>query len=341
MISFEEFLDTPIGISPSSQAYLTTKKSYRNDYRFINVTSYSQREVLHECPRKFQQLKIVRAGAEQEETSNVDFIFGHAVGAGVQNYIVNEDKNFALYTTFLAWKADLETVLPKKQKSFLFAYLAVLKFIDVWDQIKDTWTIAVFNERPASELLFWIDCENGYFHVGHIDVIIQNRITKELKIVEIKTTSSRYPDEAAYGNSDQALGYSIVLDAIAKHTIQISTFNVLYYVYSTTSRNWSVFQFTKNRSQRADWLQDLLLDHSTIETYRKLRLFPKRGNSCWTFSRRCPHYGICDLKDSTRNDSFHTWTLENGYSENPDFIFKLSELISGIRYSTTTVSSEE
>lgn len=333
MLSTDDFLDSTLG---ATQAALTTKGNYRYAYRYINITSYSQRELLHECPRKFQQIKIVRAAADSFELPNLDFIFGHAVGAGVQAFIVTGSRNAAFFACFLAWNTDLNAEFLKKGKSFYFALLAVWKFADLWSQTADEWEIATFNNRAASELLFWIDCENGYYHVGHIDVILRHKVTGKYKIVEVKTTSMKNPDEAQYGNSDQALGYSVVLDSIARSIEEVSVFDVLYPVYSSTNREWTFLPFPKSRNQRAEWLQDLLLDHTTIQTYLKLGFFPKRGNACWSFSKRCPHYGICDLKDATQLGRFEKWTSGvTAYPETPDFTFTLSQLVKGIRDGTT------
>lgn len=332
MLSPDEFLELPIGIAAADQAARTTKGSYRDSYRYINITSYSQREALHECPRKFQQLKIQREGVGLVELTNLDFIFGHAVGAGAQTYIVTGNKNAAIFACMLSWTTDLNAEIEKKDKSCFFAILAVLKFINFWDQVKGQWEVATFAGRPAAELIFWLDCENGFYHAGHIDVVFRHKTSGHYLVIEIKTTSARNPDEAMYGNSDQGLGYSIIVDAIAGTIGGVSAFEVLYYVYSSTRREWSAFPFTKSRTMRAEWLQDLLLDHTTLNTYIKLGYFPKRGNACWSFSRRCPHYGVCDLKPNTRVDKFDVFDAKTlAYPEKPDFVFKLSDLIQGIK----------
>jgi len=322
----EEFLDSTVGESAASQAALTSKKNYRHAYRFINLTSYSQREVLHRCPREFQLMKRITPGVS-EEMPNIDFAFGHSAAAGVQTYIVTGDKQASLLAAFLAWNIDLETDLPKKNKSVYFAILAVLKFINYWDAVREHWEVATFNGRPASELLFWLDCENGHHHVGHIDIILRNKNTKKYTVLEIKTTSAKIVDEAMYGNSDQALGYSIILDTIAGLEGGVATFDVLYFVYSTVRREWETIPFQKSRTMRAEWLQDLLLDQTTINTYIKLKFFPKRGSSCWTFSRRCPHYGVCDFKEATRTDHFETWEPNMPLPEKPDFVFNLKDVL--------------
>jgi len=322
-LSVDEFFDSTVGAA-AVQATLTSKSNYYTAYRFINITSYSQRTYLQECPRKFQQIKIARV-TETEPLTNIDFAFGHAVGAGVQTYAKTNNKDAALFAAFLAWNIDPDTENSKKGKSLPLAILAVLKFIPIWNSMSDEWELASFNGKQAAELLFFLDCENGYYHVGHVDLVLRNKHSGHYAVWELKTTSIQIPDEAMYGNSDQGLGYSIVIDAVAGLEGGVSTFTVFYNVYSSTKRSWTMLPFVKSRNERANWLQDLLYDHAAISTYRKIGLFPKRGNACWSFSKRCPHYGVCDFKVNT-SMKFEEWTPDMPFPETPDFKFKLSDL---------------
>lgn len=324
----DEFFDSPVlPTSGAEQAKLVGKSGYKTSYRFINITSHSQRaESLHSCPRKFQQLKIPRAEIS-DFIGNIDFTFGHCLGALCQTYACTSDELQSFYAGFLAWNLDLTDSHEKKQKSFYLAYLALHKFIPIWQELYAAgWRVATFRGRQASEVSFWIDCENGYYHAGHMDLVLQHSISGAYMVTDIKSTSLREPDEAMYGNSGQGLGYSIVVDAVAQVAEGVSSFDVLYLCYSTTTRKWYQIPFKKQRAERAEWLQDLLLDHTTINTYRKLRFFPKRGNACWSFSRRCQYYGICDLQPNRRTD-FEEWREGMDLPEQYDFQFRLSDLV--------------
>lgn len=330
-----ELLVAPIG-TPANygaiQSAKTTKKDYRAAYIYINVTSYSQRRILRECGRKFQILKtpIATAGSGLGLV-NIDFVFGHSVGAGIQTYLATRNKLQARFASFLAWNCDLDVEHPKKGKSSAFAWLAVDKFIHLWEsEFADKWELATFGDRPATELTFIIDTENGYYHAGHIDAILRNRITGRYMVLEIKTTAIRTIDEAQYGNSEQALGYSVVLDRVVQDLAATQEFHVLYLAYSSTNREFVPLPFTKSRVHRVEWLQELLLEHASISTFRGLGFFPKNGEACWSFGSRCPHYGICDLKSMQRLD-FKEFTMnaaEDNLPEPVDFMFTLSELTS-------------
>jgi hypothetical protein len=327
------------------QAERTNKKDYRAAYIYINVTSYSQRQVLHNCPREFSINKIPATGAIIGGSTNLHFVFGHSVGAGIQTYLATNNRQQALFSSFIAWNADLDAEIPKKGKNSSFAFLAVEKFIIWWEsEMAGEWELAHFNGKPATELTFFIDCENGYYHAGHIDAVLRHRVSGRYLVLEIKTTSIRDVDEAQYSNSEQPLGYSLVLDAIAAQlmddaereqdpSLQVTnSFEVLYLTYSTTRRELVHMPFTKNRSERAEWLQDLLLDHSLVGTYRRLSFFPKRGDSCWSFGGRCEYYGTCDLglnKSATiKHIVFDRKTMD--LPERVDFEFTLTDMTKAI-----------
>lgn len=334
MLTPDEFLDSTMDAPTQSygveQAGRTSKKNYSSMYRFINITSHSSLNILHECPRSWSFTKLTRTEkpiVSDLENGNIDTAFGHSVGAGVQAYIVTGNRDQALLAAFLAWNIDLDSTHEKKKKSATFAYLAVIKFMAFWDHsFGRDWEIASFNGRPASELTFWIDLQSGSHHVGHVDVILRHRVTGRYMVLELKTTAAKVIDEAQYGNSDQALSYSLVLDKIAGDLGSSGAYEVLYLVYSSTNRDFTPFLFTKNRAHRADWLQSLLLDHSYISACKSLRLFPKNGDGCWKFNRRCPHYGVCDLRSYNAGE-FRTFQLgTDPFPEPVDFVFTIEEL---------------
>lgn len=277
----------------------TTNKGYHKLVRYYNVTSYSQMETLHRCPRKLLMKKLVAAGVEEDPTfssENLHFVFGHAVGAGVQNYVIHKNKNLAALNTFLGWRAPLQDALPKKRKSAWEALIAVEKFEEIWEQLSDEWEfLYVVNQygvkKPAIEVNFSIDCGNGYKHYGHIDVLMRNKFTGHIAVLELKTTGLTIPEEAVYANSGQGIGYSLVLDSIFPG---LSSYEVYYCAYSASSREWTVMPFTKSTEQRAEWIKDILLDHALMDKYAELNFWPKRGESCFDYARRCEFFGMCN-----------------------------------------------
>jgi hypothetical protein len=94
-----------------------------------------------------------------------------------------------------------------------------------------------------------------------------------------------------YSNSDQALSYSVVVDANGGG----SEYAVLYTIYSATEQRWTYFEFIKQTYKKADWLQDQLLINQTVDNYAELCFFPKRGHSCFAFMKPCEYYETCDI----------------------------------------------
>ena len=99
-------------------ANLVGKDDYAKLIAAQNITSYSKLSNLHACPRKYQ-LSQFDAVDVQERVPNVDFSFGHAVGAGFQELFMTRDIDKALWQCFLAGECDLLTEpAPRKKKHY-------------------------------------------------------------------------------------------------------------------------------------------------------------------------------------------------------------------------------
>jgi hypothetical protein len=318
----------------------TSDKGYRKLTALGNVTSYSKNENLHACPRLFEleMFKAAKAYASSEIVvrPNYDFAFGHAVGAGIQTLAATNSLAAGQFAAFLAWKLPYEGEKLDKNdkptgKSLPMALWAVEKFHSFWTQDLADWEVLILpNGKPAVELAFGVDTQNGYYHFGHIDIILRHLPTNRLAVWEGKTTGLENIQEAAYANSYQALGYSVVVDAIANSLgLDAPDYEVLYICYSSKSREFQLLPFTKNRTQRAEWLQDLLLNHAMITKYTELGFFPKRGSNCInTWGRTCEWFGNCHMKNSSLFPGVTIGKLETiDGLESLDFSFKLFDLV--------------
>lgn len=317
----------------------TTDKEYRILLRNGNCTSHSKLSMLHKCPRLYEleSLKASTPAAEEPDELNLDFAFGHAVGAGIQTYGATGDLVAAQFAAFLSWKApyDMEATDKygnSKGKSLHWACYAVEKFAVFMQEseLSDWEVLRLPDGRPAVELSFGIDTQNGYFHFGHIDTVLINKQTKKLAVWEGKTTGMEIVDEAAYGNSYQALGYSVVVDAIASQlALPDADYEVFYVVYSSKSREFQLLPFPKSRTQRAEWLQDLLLTHATLEKYSELQFFPKRGDHCLDkWGKKCRWYGTCQMRNSSLFPGASIKKVSSLQEvKSVDFFFTLEELV--------------
>jgi PD-(D/E)XK nuclease superfamily len=330
-------------------------KEYRQLIAKSNCTSYSKLQNLHECPRRYE-LNQLRAAATAEVNdvfsedsdpvaANIDFAYGHAVGAGIQTYAATGNLVGAKFAAFLAWKApwdaekmDAKKGTPTGDKSLAWALYAVEKFARFWEEELGDWEIlqlptirgGELTSDPAVEVAFAVDTANGFYHFGHIDAILIHKTERRLAVWEGKTTARESVKDAAYGNSYQALGYSVVVDAISKSmNLPVSNYEVFYIVYSSKAKEFLLLPFTKSLSQRAEWLQDLLLDHAMINKYEELGFYPKRGDSCINqYGRECEWYGQCQLKNSSLFPAAKLDKLESISSlKVVHFSFTLNELI--------------
>lgn len=265
------------------------------DPRLLNH-SYSSFQTKHSCPRKMQldklrgKLKGVKENTDEEELT---FDFGHLIGLGVQLQFQGLTKKQIYWEMFKYFKSDLLYTDEKRNKSFFLALIAISKFISSRENgyLKD-YELVSFKDKPAVELGFRISFPDGYKFRGFVDVVLQHIITKQIVVIEVKSTSFDNLNGANYINSSQAIGYSIVLDHIVP---DISSYDVIYIVYKTKKMEYQEFRFTKSPLQRASWIQDVIFDFEDITRYEKVGMYPMRGESCYSFFRDCKYLGVCTL----------------------------------------------
>jgi hypothetical protein len=313
----ERLAAIPINLSFSE----TSDKEYQKLQQYQNVTSYSTLDILHACPRKFQLVKA-RAASGQSGANNVDFAFGHAVGAGVQAWLASGgDMSAAMFNSFMAWRIPFTAEIPAKKKSIAYSWLAVMKYPEFHEQVLDEWHVwKLPNGKPAIELSVSLDFENGYKHYFHIDVILEHNLSGALAIQENKTSGFKSVEEAVYANSAQALSYAVVIDMLA----DVTSYEVFYCVYSTTSKEWNLLPFSKSTSLKAEWITDARLDQAALTTYKELNFYPKRGESCYDFMRRCEFFGTCNLTSNLVEPKILPPGEE---AERVDYSFTLSEVL--------------
>lgn len=230
---------------------------------------------------------------EEDIPSSVTFAFGHVVGLGIQEYLTHGDVDKTWWNCFLMWEPDLLADNPKQNKSFWLAMAAVERFISMnTSGFMSEWKLAEYDSKPATELSFLIHFPDGYTYKGYVDAVLVHRDTGEVMVLECKTTSANNLNSATYKNSAQAIGYSIVLDALFP---TLSSYKVQYLIYKTKQCEYDVMQFDKSYLDRALWIRTILLDIDTIKMYEAAGIYPMRGQSCNEFYRECEYFGICTL----------------------------------------------
>lgn len=266
--------------------------------------SYSSLGELHACARKFVLNKL--RAPFRADTRSVTFAFGHAVGAGIQSALTYEHSSYNHWSEEQKWhhvvldmmlQWDFDDIYAEEEKagkSFWNAIIAVQRFKHIRNSpILQEYELLWIGERPATELSFRITTPDGYKYRGFVDVVLKHKLTGELLVLELKTTSSTRIESATYKNSGQALGYSVVLDNLAPGK---SSYRVLYLVLSSKELEYTPLEFTKNYLQRAEWIHSFLLDIEIIKLYHQNNFWPQNGANCFNFFRECEHFQTCGLK---------------------------------------------
>lgn len=267
----------------------------------LQQLSYSSLLTFHSCPRKFQLDRLQAERQDDDDNkSSVTFAFGHVVGEGVQQAFQDIPEDQILWNLFLMWDCDLLADNPKQNKSFWEAIAAVQKFIAMRENgFLDEWKLAYIDGKPCCELSFILNLPDGFKYRGFVDAVLVNESTGEIMVLECKTTGMSSVNAATYKNSAQAIGYSIILDHLFPDH---SSYEVLYLVYKTKSREYDPLPFTKSYLQRALWIRELLLDLEVIKLYEQADIYPMRGESCFTFFRECEYLYTCTLSTDKLTD---------------------------------------
>lgn len=267
----------------------------------LKQLSYSSLLTLHSCPRRFQLDRLQAPRNEDDNNgASVTFATGHAVGEGIQLAMQGLTEEEIIFQMFSKWEPDLLAENAKQNKSFWESVAAVQKFISLRENgLLSEWKLYYHENKPAVELSFLIHMPDGFVYRGFVDAVLINTDTGEIMVLELKTTSSYSINAATYKNSAQAIGYSVVLDHMFPER---SSYEVLYLVYKTKSREYEMLPFTKSYLQRALWLRELLLDIELIKMYESNDCYPMHGESCLPFFRECEYLYTCTLSTDKLTD---------------------------------------
>ncbi len=273
--------------------------------RKIRGTSYSRRLSLHSCPHKYE---LSGAYSLLSRTNSVTFAYGHAVAMGIQVTIAGATLNQAILATWLEWDYDLEAEGTQSEKAAKKSvHHAVLATELFWHKFNtgslsylEGWEVAKFTKPDDTvavgiELTYVIDIGDGFTDEGHIDLVLYHPKKNRYMVVEIKTTGGNQVHPAQYKYSDQPLGYGVVLDYIAAQQGGTSSFDVLYLIYKSRTKELIPMPFTKTVKDRSRWLHELLLDVEFIAKCEEEGHFPHRGESCYNYFRPCEFFDTCKM----------------------------------------------
>lgn len=308
----------------------------KTDPRLLRV-SYSSIQDFASCPRKFQLKKLNATESKKSQDDwrrSLTFAFGHFLGAAVQDKLLGElSDDQILLNNILLWGADFFDENPRQAKSLFHAIHGFELFkAQVEEGFLADYEVAMFRGKPASELSFRLHYPNGSTYRGFVDLILRNKRTGEYVILELKTSSAMYVNHIQYKNSEQALGYSIVLDKIVEEEHNgesIANYTVEYLVYFTKRRLWENFSFPKTYVQRALWLRDRIWDSEVIDslvaTEGNMGIWPTRSQGCNTFNTPCEFIDSCHMSTESLVRNLRDTDLEEDTEY--DFDIKLEDLL--------------
>lgn len=276
---------------------------YINDPQATIRLSHSTLELLHGCERKFQKTKLLHNPTAREDYPAT--VFGKAVGAGWQYYFLLRSlghpvKDALDSSIYVVWK-EFWPVLEDDKRFQERAIMTMIRSVDFLERMLETWEIAFFNGRPATELGFYLKIDARYNYVGYVDLVVKNRRSGRYAIVDVKTTSIRGEDlTAIYKFSDQCLGYSIVLDKIVGEGL--TEYDVTYWVCQLPGTKEELYlprckdyTFPKTLKDRFDWFLKIYLDVNYIRGLENLDAYPKRGSHCMAWNKTCQFFNSCQF----------------------------------------------
>lgn len=299
----------------------------------LKLLSHSAIQTFRSCPRKYELDRLY--STDKVDSPTVHTAFGSALGAGIQEILKTKSLDAGIWAAFQHWNIPLYETHAKAYKSFPHCVLGLMNFYQqVYPQLGD-WELAYFNRvdpstgesrlEPAIELSFCIKLPLEYYYRGFLDGVLIHKHTQKYRVLELKTTGSKFVDESNYYNSFQGVGYSVVLDRIA--TKGYSDYEVLYLVYKTYSQIFEDYPLLKLASHRMNWLNDLLLTVEQIEMYKRVKRFSQNGDSCKAYGSLCRFYEECNFS----NESIFTGTElihENTFDPSKfEFQFTFEELL--------------
>lgn len=296
----------------------------------LKQMSHSSDDLLDKCPRKYQLYKTGAKIVKLETVEDKHLAFGRLVGGGIETWLITKDLVKTHFSMFVSWDKmidDEDGALQKK--TFWHGLVALDKFATFFEQAFPNHELVHFDNKPAVELGFTIDCGDGFVYRGKLDALLIDTRTGELVVLECKTTGFRNVHEAMYKHSGQGLGYGLITDAIA-HLIgsQLrSSYKVKYVIYKTSAYEWELLPFTKSRTERALWIKQMLIRKVRISEFVGWNYFPMHGWNCYDFFRPCAYFGICDRSDQLLIGDIEKVPVKEDNPEDYPFKFNLEEII--------------
>jgi PD-(D/E)XK nuclease superfamily len=250
------------------------------------------------CQRKFQLSKTVTFYKRERETSRA-LSFGKSFGTGIQSLLAGDGLDVALIKSALDHDKihAFEKEAINSGESLAHVHEAMMSFYHgQLSALRDDWEILDIDGLYGVELGFIVSYANGSIERGFIDVVLQNRHTKEVVVLEVKTSGAlSVGTDSDWQNSPQGMMYVIIVQyLLAKLNVHVNS-RVLYIEYNKKHKQYTIFPFEKPAKEQADFLIGCHYDVEAREWLFSKGIPLLKSGKCKSYNRQCDFFGVCDL----------------------------------------------
>ncbi len=268
--------------------------------------SHSSIATFRSCARKLEFKKFYPLSARDE---SIDTGSGKSLHAGYQDYLINKDREKAIWEMMLEYPIHLNSN-PTHPKSLEACYATLNCMMDSGHSTE--YEIAQIKcldgeTRPAIEVPFQIDLKGFSLsdtenipvtYVGYIDAILRDIMIDEYLVTDIKTTRWHLNDMGAvYYFDEQVIPYSIILERILGHALDSLKVKYMSVFVDIQKPKVTPYEYMKTKTDVEDWARGLLVDLQTIKMYYNMGWFKRNPNGCVAFNRVCQFFEICNRRD--------------------------------------------
>lgn len=260
--------------------------------------SHSGRQMWGTCPRKFQ-LSKTKTYYQRERQSSKALSFGKAFGTGLQSLLAGDSLDTALIKSALDHDKTFafEKEAVQSGESLAHVHEAIMAFYHgQLSDLRNDWEVLDIEGLYGVELGFLIRYSNGTLERGFIDVVLQNKHTKEVVVLEVKTSGSlSVGTDADWMNSAQGTMYVIVVQyLLSMHNIHVNS-RVLYIEYNKKHKQYTIFPFDKPPREQLEFLVSCHYDVEARSMLFGTETKLLKTGKCVSYKRQCEFFGVCDI----------------------------------------------